>query len=610
MKVLGISYGYHDASATLVIDGQIVAAMAEERLTRQKHDAHFPTYAIRHCLAEGGIGTQDLDKVVFHEDPHTKFTRVITASLAPFPHSRREFVNSAKSWLGNKLWALNTLSARLDLEPEKITYVGHHFSHAAQAFMGSGFERSAILIVDAVGDWSSTALFIGQWVDGRPEIERVTEIAFPHSLGLVYSAITAYLGFRPNDSEATTMALAAFGTPRFADVFREIIVAEPDGTYTVDQRYFNFANFYKGAYTDALVERLGPARESGAPLGLDCLNPDATLSEDEQRFADIAASIQCVLEERILGLCSALHTAAQTENLCLAGGVAFNCVANQRILDESAFTSLYIPPDPGDGGTSVGTALYTAAQTGDLTPAGLCHSAYLGKSFDEGPVLEMIEHVNPAHFRQYMKAGVDAAQNKTWKVERFDREDGFTELCAAVADRLMQGQLVGWFQGNFEMGPRALGNRSLLARPDDLDAARRLSTLVKNRAPYRPYAFSVTDADALALLDIPADQVRFHRWMQLAVPVRPEAADTVRAALHVDHTTRPQVCFAEDNPRYHAILSAFGDRYGKSVLLNTSFNPSGYPLVASPEEALVMFARTDLDVLVLGDALITKVRPD
>lgn len=610
MNVLGISYGYHDASASLVMDGRVVAAIAEERLTRQKHDANFPTYAIRACLAAGAIGQEDLDQVVFHEDPHTKFTRVITSSLAPFPNSRREFVSSAKSWLGNKLWALGAISSRLNLAPEKITYVGHHMSHAAQAFMGSGFERAGILIVDAVGDWSSTALYTGEWCDGRPRIERVTEIAFPHSLGLVYSAITAYLGFRPNDSEATTMALAAFGRPRFADVFRGIIQAQPDGSYTVDQRFFNFSNFYQGAYTDALVEQLGPARLSGAPLGLDCFSPDAVLSDEDQRFADIAASIQCVLEERILGLCGALHAAAGTDNLCLAGGVAFNCVANQRILDESAFSSLYIPPDPGDGGTSVGTALFAAAQFGGLSANGIQHSAYLGQAAPEARVLEMIDHIQPAHFAKYMKPGVQADRNQSWTVEHFEPGNGQAELCAAVAERLMLGQLVGWFQGRFELGPRALGNRSLLARPDDLDAARRLSTLVKNRAPYRPYAFSVTQEDALKLLDIPPEQAGGHRWMQFAVPVREEAAASVKAALHVDRSTRPQVCSAQDNPRYHALLSAFGERYGTAVLLNTSFNPSGYPLVASAEEALVMFARTDLDVLVLGDAMISKVRPD
>jgi len=453
MKVLGISYGYHDASATLVVDGEIIAAAAEERFTRQKHDANFPTYAVRHCLSRGGLSTADLDQVVFHEDPHTKFTRVLASSIAPYPRSRREFVNSAKSWLGKKLWALNSISSRLDVPPEKISYMGHHFSHGLQAFMGSGFDEAGILVVDAVGDWSSTALYRGHWSDGVPRVERVLEIAFPHSLGLVYSAITAYLGFRPNDSEATTMALAAFGEPIFADAFREIVRGTEDGAYEVDQSYFNFANFYRGAFTSKLVDLLGPPRSSNAPLAFNCFLSEEPIPTDQQRFANVAASIQLVLEERILALAGLLHRDVQSPNLCCAGGVAFNCVANYRLLRDSPFENLYIPPDPGDGGTSVGTALYVAAQQGDLAPGDVEHSPYLGEEHDAGTVLSLLEHVSPDHVLPYLKRGVSAEPGTQWKVQTFDKVE---DLCEATADRLMNHEIVGWVQGGFD-GPARAG---------------------------------------------------------------------------------------------------------------------------------------------------------
>lgn len=603
MKVLGVSYGYHDASACLVVDGRVVAASAEERFTRQKHDANFPTWAIEYCLAQGGVSVGALDQVVFHEDPHAKFSRVLTASLAPFPDSRREFVNAIKAWLGRKLWSLNTLSSRLDVEPERISYLSHHYSHAVQAFLGSGFKESAILIVDAVGDWACTALYRGAWVDGRPKLERVLELAFPHSLGLVYSAFTAYLGFSPNDSEASTMALAGFGKPRFADQVRKIVSAASDGTYTVDQSYFHFANFYRGAYSAKFLAAFGPARAQSFRLPQSCLAGEPSQDPEGQRFADIAASVQLVLEERILELCTTLRAAVPSDNLCYAGGVSLNCVANQKILTRGPFRNVYVPPDPGDGGTSVGTALSHAAMHGACEPLALKYTPYLGAAFDERPAIEMLPHVKPDHVQRYLKRGHSQPPGLKWEHQVFTAEDA---LCDEVARRVLEGRIVGWCQGRAELGPRALGNRSILIRPDDLALAERLSRAVKDRALYRPYAFSITSADAPKVLDCPAEHLPFNRWMQYAVPVRPEARAQVRAALHVDDTTRPQVCFPEDNPRFHRLLETIGRTSGLSVVLNTSFNPSGYPIVSTPLEALSMFARTDMDALVMNDTLVWK----
>ena len=605
MNVLGVSYGYHDASACLVVDGRVVAASAEERFTRQKHDSNFPTYAIEYVLDAGSLSPADLDQVVFHEDPHVKFARVLTTVLAPFPTSRLEFVNSLKSWLGKKLWSLNQLSSRLDVEPDKIGYLSHHFSHAVQAFMGSGFRESAILIVDAVGDWSSSALYRGEWKDGKPVVRRLVEIAFPNSLGLVYSAFTAFLGSTPNDSECSTMALGGFGKPVYADKVREIVRALDDGTYEVDQSYFNFTNFYKGAFTRRFVEAFGAPRDFREPLPFSCYGEGPKeVTADAQRFADVAASVQRVLEERILALATELHARAPSKNLCFAGGVSLNCVANYQLLTRSPFANVFIPPDPGDGGTSVGVALYASALAGACDPDAMPYTPYVGAQFDEADDVRMLDHLDPAHVLRYLKRGLDKPSGgASWKHRTFDDR---AQLSAAVAERLMSGHIVGWYQGRAELGPRALGNRSILIRPDDVRLAARLSRSVKDRAPFRPYAFSITAKDAPLVIELSAAQLRMNRWMQYAVPVAPAHAPKLAAAMHVDGTTRVQVAYEDENPAYHALLAAFGERFGLGAVLNTSFNASGYPIVSTPAEALSMFARTDMDALVLNRTLVWK----
>lgn len=604
MKVLGISYGYHDSSACLVVDGKVVAASAEERFTRQKHDANFPLYALEWVLEQGHLRAGDVDAVVFHEDPHAKFARVLATVLAPFPGSRQEFVNSTKAWLGRKLWSLNQISSRLDVPPEKIAYLSHHFSHAVQAFMGSGFRESAILIVDAVGDWACSALYKGEWKDGKPVVERIVEIAFPNSLGLVYSAFTAHLGFTPNDSECSTMALGAFGTPRYADKLREIITQPAEGYYEVDQSYFNFTNFYKGAVTDRFVEAFGKARHFRDPIPFACFGAGREVSADMQRYADLAASVQLVLEEHLLELAARLHKEFPSQNLCFAGGVSLNCVANSKLMRQGPFANLFIPPDPGDGGTSVGIALYRSALEGGVEPSTMAYTPYVGAAFDEAADIEMLDHLKPEHVLRYLKRGLEKpTSGVNFSHRTFDKLD---ELYADVADRLMDRRIVGWYQGRSELGPRALGNRSILIRPDDLELATRLSRHVKDRAPFRPYAFSIAEADAPRVLDLTPEQIRMNRWMQYAVPVKADSSERLRGALHVDGTTRVQVCQRSENERYHDLLSAFGTRSGIGALLNTSFNASGYPIVCTPVEALTMFARTDMDVLVLNNTVVWK----
>lgn len=607
-KVLGISAYYHDSSAALIAGGELVAA-AEERFTRLKHDSNFPHFAIQFCLEHAGVTAQDLDAIVFYEDPHLKFTRVLSSTLAGFPRSRPYFVSAVKQWLGGKLWTHNEISKALDVHPDKVRFIPHHESHAAQAFCASPFEEAAILTMDAVGEWTCTAIGRGSRAHGT-RVEILESTPYPHSLGLLYAAFSAFLGFRPNDGEASTMALAAFGRPRFAPEVRRLLRVAPDGTYSIDTRMLNFLSADTDLFTRDFIALFGQPRDFRNPLPFDALDDGAgprQVGEDDQRFADVAASIQTVLEEAVLALADRARRLTGCDNLCLGGGVALNAVANSKVLDQLAPGQLFIPTDPGDGGAALGVALaeYYRETNGD--GARIAWSPFLGKSFDDEreSLRTVIEEVDPADWSQYLMTGCTGITGEELDWEEFDSFDALTE---SIAEELDAGRVVGWVQGRFELGPRALGNRSLLVDPQNLDAVRRLSSRVKARAAYRPYALAIRDEDAAQVFDLPEKIPGCARWMQMVRRARPEAEARVRGALHVDRTSRLQVCSAADNPRFHRLLSAFAARRGLGALLNTSFNDSGYPIVASPSEALLMFARTDMDTLVAHQLVIRKKR--
>ena len=549
----------------------------------------------------------ELDCIVYHEEPTATFTRVLASSLAGFPGTRREFVAGLKSWLGKKLWVRNEISKRLDVHPDKILTLHHHQSHAAQAFLGSSFTEAAILSVDAVGEWETATLGRGSLEDGKPKLEQLEQAEFPDSLGLVYSTFTAYLGFVPMDGECSTMALAAFGKPVYADKVRAMVSTSEAGLLRVDQSYFNFRNFYDDPFSAKFLKTLGaPPRNFKSKLALDCLAVHETPVESKF-YADVAASVQAVFEECVVALARRAHEKTGSKNLCLAGGGALNCVANAKILKEPWLERLYVPPDPGDGGASVGAALYgdsllsTPERNGEAV-----YGPYVGARFDEKREAAILPFARPARYRRFATHGYEPKPGEKWEFETPSDFGAVVELAAqAVAD----GKIVGWCQGASESGPRALGNRSILIRPDRLDVARKLSAQVKHREPYRPYALSLSEKDVESILDLGASRSLQtpHRWMQLSCPVKPEALASVRAAAHVDGTTRPQVCSRDDNERYHRLLQAVGRRTGREAVLNTSFNESGYPMVGTPLEALAMFARTAMDVLVYNGLVVRKI---
>ena len=601
VHVLGISAFYHDASAAIISDGKLLAAASEERFTHLKHDSNFPRFAINYCLESAGIEAQDLDAVVFYEEPHIKFTRVLTSAISGFPKSRSFFCNAMKVWLGSRLWISKQISMDLSIDPSKVLMVPHHLSHAAQAFAGAPSEDSAILTVDAVGEWNCTAIAKGTR-DSNTPIEILESISYPHSLGLVYAAFTGYLGFRPNDGEANIMALSAFGKPEYVNQIRQIIKIDSDGKYSIDESYFNFLTNGLDLFTSKFIDLFGPPRNSRTNLPFDCLDDHVgDISASDQRYADIAASMQYVLEEALLGLAKRAKKLTGSNNLCIAGGVALNCVAVSKIIDEVGFDQVYIPPDPGDGGSCIGAAWLKYSEIAKdyrsihVTP-------FVGKAYPDEPSVTFLNSMDPTEWAEYAMDNTEPT--KSLKVESYQ---SFDNLVEDIANEILSGNIVGWLQGGFEFGPRALGNRSILCDPQDLTAVKKLSKIVKKRAHFRPYALSIREEDVPIAFDFNGKIPLTARWMQMVKPVREEIRPLVRGGIHFDGTTRLQSCSKEENPKYHRLLSEIA-RYRKvGAIVNTSFNDSGFPIVSGPNDALITFARSSMDILVLNNVIVKKV---
>jgi carbamoyltransferase len=590
MNILGVSCYFHDAAAALVQDGVLLAAAEEERFTRKKHDFEFPQQAIDFCLRTAGITTADLDHVVFFEKPFVKFERLLLSSLQSFPRSHRVFREAMVTWLGDKLWVKHLLQSRLKVPAERILFSEHHLSHAASAFYCSPFDEAAILTIDGVGEWTTASLGVGRGA----QLTLLKEIRFPHSLGLLYSAFTAFLGFEVNEGEYKVMGMAPFGTPRYVDKVWKLIRQSADGSFELDMSYFSFHHSADQTFNAKFVELFGAPRDprmnfftevSGYPsyFGARPQNFDAQ-ARLNQHYADIAASIQRVTEEVMLALARAAHRETGLTKLCLAGGCALNSVANGRILRETPFEQLYVHPAAGDGGAAVGAALYG-------------YHALLGKP--RGFVMEHAAwgeaHGPDVTGRFLREHGIP--------FERFDDED---RLLGRVVENLAAGHVVGWSQGRFEWGPRALGQRSILADPRRADMKDIVNTKIKFREPFRPFAPSVLAERASQYFALPeAAQHYPARFMLYVVDVKPEHHATLPAITHVDGTGRLQTVSAAANPRYHALIAAFCDLTGVPMVLNTSFNENE-PVVCTPAEALDCFLRTRMDRLVLGSHVIRR----
>jgi len=591
MNILGISCYFHDAAAALLRDGILVAAAEEERFSRKKHDYEFPQQAIDFCLRMSGIKAAELDFVAFFEKPFVKFERLLLTSMQTFPRSYRVFREAMVSWLGDKLWVKHLIRRRLGVPESKILFSEHHLSHAASSFFCSPFNEAAILTVDGVGEWTTASLGVGQGTN----ITLLKEIRFPHSLGLLYSAFTAFLGFEVNEGEYKVMGMAPFGMPKYVEEVQKLIRVADDGSFELNMDYFSFHYSTDRTFSRKFEALFGPPRDSnlnfftpasGYPSYFGEKPRDYEgLAHENQRYADIAASIQRVTEEVLLKMACAAHRETGLNKLCMAGGCALNSVANSRILRDSPFEELYIQPAAGDGGGAIGAALYA-------------HHALLGK-----PRSFVMEHAywgeeHPPHAIE---------QSLKRDGTRYQRYEDEAKLIARVVDCLDAGKVVGWLQGRFEWGPRALGNRSILADPRRADMKDIVNTKVKFREPYRPFAPSVVAERAEEYFELAAAARHYPaRFMLYVVGVHDQQRDRLPAITHVDGTGRLQTVRRETNPRYWKLIETFGQATGTPVLLNTSFNLKGEPIVNTPDEALATFARSGLDVLVLGEYLVEK----
>ncbi len=591
-NILGISAFYHDSAACLLRGGEIVAAAQEERFTRKKGDAGFPRHAVDYCLRRAGLQSTDLDLVGFYDKPLLKFERILETYLSVAPRGIRSFLMAGPLWIKDKLYMDRQLHDALGYEGD-ILYAEHHESHAASAFFPSPFEEAAILTMDGVGEWATASIGIGR----RNDIELLEELHFPDSLGLLYSAFTYYIGFKVNAGEYKVMGLAPYGEPRYVEtILDELIDLREDGSFTLNQAYFNYLSGL--TMTNGAFDRLfgGPPRR-----------PETLI---EQRHMDLARSIQEVCEEVMLRMARRAHRETGLYNLCLAGGVALNCVGNGRILREGPFRELWIQPAAGDAGGALGVAQLVwhrhlasprIPPRGNGRPRDGMQGAYLGPEFSAEEIREYLDSEGAAF-------------------ERLERE----ELIERTAGLLADGSIVGWFAGRMEFGPRALGARSILGDPRDLRMQSTMNLKIKFRESFRPFAPSV-------LRERVGDYFELDRespYMLLVAPVRADRRipvslgdaerwgieklkvrrSEIPAVTHVDYSARVQTVSREDNAEYHDLISAFERRTGCPVLVNTSFNVRGEPIVCTPADAYRCFMRTEMDYLVLWPYLLDKNR--
>ncbi len=593
INILGISAYYHDSAAALLCNGVIVAAVQEERFSRKKHDPRFPSHAIAYCLAEGSVEAQELDYIVFYDKPLVKFDRLLETYLAYAPKGFRSFLAAMPIWLKEKLYLKNLLRTELSTtgackvrELPPLMFTEHHQSHAASAFFPSPFERAAVLCMDGVGEWATTSVWLGDGHSLTPQ----WEIDFPHSLGLLYSAFTYFTGFKVNSGEYKLMGLAPYGESKYKDlILDKLLTLKEDGTFRMDMQYFNYTTGL--TMTNDRFDRLfgGPPRLPESPV--------------TQREMDIAASIQAVTEEIVLRLANTTYQELDTDYLCLAGGVALNCVANGRLLREGPFKDIWIQPAAGDAGGAVGSALAIWHEYLDrprtVNGGDTMSGAYLGPRFSATDIQSYLDSINADY--TYL-------------------DD--SELMPQVAKLLADEHVVGWFQGRMEFGPRALGGRSILGDPRSPKMQSVMNLKIKYRESFRPFAPSVlaervseyfeldkpspymllvAELNQDRRISMTADQQRLFGIEKLNVP-----RSEVPAITHVDYSARIQTVHHETNPRYYELLKQFENRTGCSVLVNTSFNVRGEPIVCTPADAYRCFMRTEMDYLVLENFLLAK----
>ena len=591
MIILGLSCFYHDSAAALLRDGELVAAAEEERFSRIKHDFGFPDRSIAYCFEEAGITARDLDYVVFYEKPFRKFERILMTSFQGYPRSWRMFGEAMINWFGDKLWMKTIIKEKLGIEDRKILFEDHHLSHAASAFYPSPFEEAAILTIDGVGEWTTAALGKAKGND----ITLLKEIRFPHSLGLLYSAFTAFLGFQVNEGEYKVMGMAPYGKPKYMDrIWDKLVKVAADGSVWIDMKYFSYHTSDEATYNARFVDLFGAPRDPKMHFFTSATRFPSYFGEKpadfaeqcrlNEHYADIAASIQKVTEEIILRLAMDAHAQTGLKKLCLAGGCALNSVANGRILNETPFEDLFIQPAAGDSGAALGAALHVHHALLGRPRKFILEHAYWGKKYGEGEIQSFLEGQNI-------------------KYERWPDDN---KLLDRVTEDLVAGKVVGWYQGRFEWGPRALGNRSILADPRSELMKDTVNIKIKFREPFRPFAPVILEQNADEYFSGRNTARQYpSRYMLLVLPLKEDKKDSINAVNHMG-TGRLQTIREEWNPRYYRVVEKFGQATGVPVLLNTSFNLRGEPIVTTPANAYATFSKSGIDVLVMENYMVRK----
>lgn len=590
MYILGISCYYHDAAACLLKDGDLIAAAAEERFSRKKHDSGFPKLAVDFCLEQAGITIHDLDYAVFYEKPLLKFERILLSTLATYPQAITVFRESMITWFNEKLWIKSELLDKLKLSSDKLLFTEHHMSHAASAFFASPFDDAAVLTIDGVGEWTTATVghAKGSFEGGENKIDLFSEARFPHSLGLLYSAFTAYLGFEVNEGEYKVMGMAPFGEPRYLDKVYQTVNLANDGSIRLNMDYFTFQHSATRTYGSKFVDLFGPERKKETEFFTSKTHPDRAGSpqtRENERFADIAASIQVATEEAMIKMANYAYERTGSKNLVMAGGVALNSVANGRILDETPFEDLYIQPEAGDAGGALGAALYAYHVILGQPRKFVMTNVYYGKQYPENEIRAFLD-----------KEGI-----------KYDYIEDDDKLLDRTVETMINGGVVGWYQGRFEWGPRALGNRSILADPRTAEMKETVNVKIKFREPFRPFAPVVMEECASEYFDMGKYEGKSTpRFMLVVRPIPEDKQPLIPAVTHVNGGGRLQSVRRSDNPWYYGLIEKFGQATGVPVLLNTSFNLRGEPIVTTPQNAFNTFSKGSLELLVMDRFMIYK----
>lgn len=581
MNILGVSCWYHDSAAALLKEGKVIAACEEEKFSREKHDFEFPINAVNFCLKKGGLIKDDLDCVVFYDKPIVKFERILSSILYSVPHSLGVFREAVPLWLDRKLRFRAEVKKLLGLRPENIYFCFHHLSHAASSFYLSPFKESAILTVDGVGEWATATLGEGR----GNSIKLLKEMRFPNSLGLLYSVFTAFLGFKVNNGEYKVMGMAAYGRPRFSDKIYKMVEISADGSIRLKMDYFSFPHSVSKMYSRKFIELFGKPRKPESLFFTKTIGFPAFLGEKpvdfeeqarkNQYYADIAASIQKVLEDSLIKMARYLKKETGLGNLCYAGGVALNSQANYSLLKEKIFDNIYIQPAATDAGGALGAALWLRCQILGKKRPDTMGNIYLGESFKESEIIEALR-----------------AQNIP-----YDRVED-SRLFNLVAGELSKGKIIGWYQGRTEWGPRALGNRSILADPRNPDMKDIINSKIKFREFFRPFAPAILSDDVNKYIE-KEREMYLDLFMLVAYPVKEEQKSSIPAVTHINGTARVQRVEKELNWRFWQLIKRFKELTGVGALLNTSFNLKGEPIVNSPANAVKTFLNSKIDILVM-----------